>query len=90
MRALADARDELGRVSRERDELRKQLARIDNMQTETITLPDDFRLPAAGAVPSLDDLMGDLSNIEAPDGPRSPVIYTNAFRRRTKPSAPAK
>jgi hypothetical protein len=47
MLALADARDELKRVSRERDELRKQLARLDNMQTETITLPDDFRLPAA-------------------------------------------
>ena len=70
MRALADARDELKRVSRERDELRKQLARLDNMQTETITLPDDFRLPAGGAVPSLDDLMGDLSNIEAPGGIR--------------------
>ena len=64
MRALADTRHELKRVSRERDELRKQLERVDNMQTETITLPDDFRLPAAGAVPSLDDLMGALSDIE--------------------------
>jgi hypothetical protein len=70
MRALADARDELKRVSRERDELRQQLARLDGMQTETITLPDDFRLPATGTMPSLDELMGDLSNIEAPQGPR--------------------
>ena len=36
MRALADVRDELKRVSRERDELRKQLSRLDSMQTETI------------------------------------------------------
>jgi hypothetical protein len=64
MRALADARDELKRVSRERDELRKQLARLDGMQTETITLPEDFRLPNAAAVPSLDDLMSALGDIE--------------------------
>ena len=40
MRALADAREELKRMTRERDELRKQLARLDSMQTETVTLPD--------------------------------------------------
>lgn len=70
MRALADARDELKRVSRERDELRQQLARLDRMQTETITLPDDFRLPATGTMPTLDELMGDLGSMEAPQGPR--------------------
>src|SRR5262245_40503661 len=70
MRALADARDELKRVSRERDELHKQLARLDGMQSETITLPDDFRIPGAAAVPSLDDLMGALGDIEQPQGPR--------------------
>ena len=70
MRALADARDELKRVSRERDELRQQLARLDRMQTETITLPDDFRLPATGTMPTLDELMGDLGNMDAPQGPR--------------------
>ena len=70
MRALADARDELKRVSRERDELRKQLARLDNMQSETITLPDDFRLPGDAAVASLDDLMGALGDIEQPQDPR--------------------
>ena len=41
MRALADVRDELKRVSRERDELRKQLAKLDRMQTETIALPEE-------------------------------------------------
>ena len=70
MRALAEARDELKRVSRERDELRKQLARLDNMQSETITLPEDFPLPGSLAVPSLDDLMGALGDIEQPQGPR--------------------
>jgi hypothetical protein len=70
MRALADAREELKRMTRERDELRKQLARLDSMQTETVTLPDDFRLPADATVPSLDDLMGELGNIEQPQGPR--------------------
>ena len=54
MRALVEARDELKRVSRERDELRKQLSRLDRMQTETIALPDDFRFPTSLQVPSLD------------------------------------
>jgi hypothetical protein len=69
MRALADVRDELNRMTRERDELRKQLARLDRMQTETIALPDDFRLPL-GPVPSLDDLMGELGEIEERGGAR--------------------
>lgn len=68
MRALADVRDELKRVSRERDELRKQLSRLDRMQTETIALPEDFRLPSPIAVPSLDDLMSALGDIETPGG----------------------
>ena len=48
MRQLAEARDELRRVSIERDELRKKLSRIDSMQTETIALPDDYAVPGAG------------------------------------------
>jgi hypothetical protein len=64
MRALTETREELKRMSRERDELRKQLARLDRMQTETIALPDDFRFPTAGSVPSLDDLMSELGDIE--------------------------
>jgi hypothetical protein len=64
MRALTEARDELRRVSIERDELRKKLSRVDSMQTETIALPDDYRGPSAGAVPSLDDLMSALGEIK--------------------------
>jgi len=66
MRALGQARADLQRMSRERDELRKQLARLDRMQTETIALPEDFRFPSAGAVPSLDELMSELGDIEEP------------------------
>lgn len=73
MRALADVRDELKRVSRERDELRKQLSRLDSMQTETIALPEDFRFPAPGAMPSLDDLMSALGDIESPSAGRTAV-----------------
>ena len=60
------------RVSQERDELRKQLTRVDSMQTATIALPeDDRRARAAPAnVPSLDDLMGALGDIESPRGTR--------------------
>lgn len=70
MRALTDTRDELRRVARERDDLRKQLARIDNMQTATIALPDDDRgpSPAMAEVPSLDELMSALGSIEEPQG----------------------
>jgi hypothetical protein len=66
MRALVEARDELRRVSIERDELRKKLSRIDSMQTETIALPDDYAglPPVAGAVPSLDELMNVLGEIK--------------------------
>jgi hypothetical protein len=71
MRALTEARDELRRVSRERDELRKHLTRVDSMQTATIALPDDDAVPspAAADLPSLDDLMSALGNIEEPRGP---------------------
>ncbi|HEX7235797.1 MAG TPA: FHA domain-containing protein [Gammaproteobacteria bacterium] len=64
LRALADARDELERMTRERDELRKQLTQLDRMQTETVALPEDFRVP--GPVPSLDELMAELGDIEEP------------------------
>ena len=73
MRALAEVRDELKRVSRERDELRNQLSRLDRMQTETIALPEDFRFPSAGAVPSLDELMSALGDIQSPNGGATPV-----------------
>lgn len=71
MRALTQARDELERVARERDELRKQLTRVDSVQTATIALPEDDAVPspAAADLPSLDDLMSALGNIEEPRGP---------------------
>jgi uncharacterized coiled-coil protein SlyX len=65
--ALATARDELKRVGRERDELRKQLTRIDDMQTSTVALPEDEEPPIAPAtsatLPSIEDLIADLSSI---------------------------
>ncbi len=66
MRALAETRAELRRVSHERDELRKQLARVDDMQTSTIALPDsDPEVVSPSTVlPSLDDLMVALGHIE--------------------------
>jgi hypothetical protein len=72
MRALAAARDELKRVSRERDELRDKLARVDSVQTATIALPDDDPGPPAAvvAMPSLDDLMNALGDIDEPTGAR--------------------
>jgi hypothetical protein len=72
MRALAQAREELRRVSRERDELRDKLARVDSVQSATLALPDDDPEPppAPADVPSLDELMSDLSDIQAPNGAR--------------------
>lgn len=66
MRALSDSREELRRVSIERDELRKQLTRIDGMQTATIALPEDeVSTPGAATdVPSLEDMMNALGSIE--------------------------
>jgi hypothetical protein len=68
MRALNETRDQLRRIAIERDELRKQLTRVDGMQTATIALPeDDPGLPPPAAdVPSLDDLMSALGSIEEP------------------------
>jgi hypothetical protein len=67
MRALSETRDELRRVCVERDELRKQLQRVDSVQTATIALPDDDSSPSMSVaeVPSLDDLMAALGTIES-------------------------
>jgi hypothetical protein len=71
MRALAEARDELKRMTRERDELRAQLARIDGIQTATIALPadDPGPSPSTANVPALEDLMGALAKIQEFDSP---------------------
>jgi hypothetical protein len=68
MRALNDVRAELQRVSQERDELRHKLTRVDSVQTATIALPDDDPgpSPATADVPSLEDLMSALGQIESP------------------------
>jgi hypothetical protein len=71
MRALAEAKNELRRTSLERDELRKQLARIDSVQTTTLALPESdtggtstSEAAVAAALPSLDDLMAALGKIQ--------------------------
>ena len=77
MRALKEVRDELRRVSQERDELRKQLSRIDAVQTATLALPDDEAVPPAGitALPSLDDLMAALGDIKTPRGSADGILH---------------
>lgn len=77
MRALAEVRDELRRVSIERDELRKQLKRIDSVQTATIALPESESAPTTGRaeLPSLDDLMAALGDIETPGGGPDGILH---------------
>jgi hypothetical protein len=66
-KALAEARAELKRVSTERDELRRQLARVDNVQAATIALPENDSGPtsAPAEIPSLEELMSAFGNIVA-------------------------
>ena len=72
MRALAATRTELDRVKRERDRLREQLNRVEGMQTSTLALPDEDEAastPAASAtLPSIDELMAELSSIRESRG----------------------
>jgi hypothetical protein len=72
MRALAAARAEIDRVSRERDQLREQLNRSEGMQTSTVALPEEdeavFTPAASATLPSIDDLMADLSSIRESRG----------------------
>ncbi len=77
MRALAEVRDELRRVSQERDELRKQLTRVDAVQTATIALPENegVSTTAAAQLPSLDDLMAALGDIETPRGGPDGILH---------------
>lgn len=77
MRALAEVRDELRRVSQERDEIRKQLTRVDAVQTATIALPENegVSTTAAAQLPSLDDLMAALGDIETPRGGPDGILH---------------
>lgn len=82
MRALGAARDELARIAVERDELRKQLERIDGMQTETITLPDDDKdedeePQIHEALPSIEELMANLGSIDEATGPAPEVSHSH-------------
>lgn len=66
MRQLAEAREQLRRMTIERDEVRQQLARVDGMQTATAALPDE---PATDesqtpdTLPSIEELMSSLHNM---------------------------
>ncbi|HUQ51565.1 MAG TPA: hypothetical protein VM692_05045, partial [Gammaproteobacteria bacterium] len=81
MRALTEVRQELKRVSQERDELRKKLERVDSVQTATIALPDDYAGPSADDMPSLEDLMGALGEIEQP----GPLVAGHLHQRVAAP-----
>lgn len=79
MRALAAARDELARMAIERDELRKQLTRVDGMQTETITLPDEEDETEGSQIhevlPTIDELMANLGSMDEPTGTAHEVSH---------------
>jgi hypothetical protein len=67
MRLLAEARSAVARVTIERDELRKQLARVDGMQSSTVALTEeeqDEEPAIQPALPSIEDLMASLGVIE--------------------------
>lgn len=84
MRALTETRDELRRVSVERDELRKELARIDSMQTVTIALPegDANPTPPTASLPSLEDLMAALGHTEDTRGAAAGHLHQTVHRER--------
>lgn len=75
MRQLQETRDELNRVSRERDELQKRVTTIADMQTETLALPEDAD-PTQGNddLPSIDELMINLSEAIEDKGDRSDTL----------------
>jgi hypothetical protein len=90
--ALAEVRNELRRVTEERNELRKLLTRVDGVQTATIALPDDDPgpAPAMADVPSLDDLMKALGQIEqapgdSPDDAPAPRIAGHLHQQVQRP-----
>jgi hypothetical protein len=67
MRQLTETRAELARVRAERDELLKKLARIDGMQSSTVALtePEKDEEPGINMVPSMDDLIASLDELES-------------------------
>jgi len=66
MRALVDARSALRQMTIERDEARQQLARVDDLQTATITLPDEEATASTAtptSLPSIEELMAGLGEM---------------------------
>ena len=82
MRALAAARNELEAVKRERDWLRHELRRVEEMQTATVALPDEDEamvLPAISApLPSLEELMAELTSMQEPKGIAAGHLHVKA------------
>lgn len=74
MLALNEARAELARVKRERDELQRHAAAIDNMQTATMTLTETEQQEEPNAVihalPSVEELMASLQAFAAAESER--------------------
>lgn len=78
MRQLQETRAELKRVVRERDELQKRVATISDMQTETLTLPDDADpTQDSDGLPSIDDLMASLSDALEEKGDQPDTLGTS-------------
>ena len=67
MRQLTETRAELKRVRAERDELLKKLARVEGMQSSTVALTEQEKdeEPGINALPSMDDLMASLEDLES-------------------------
>lgn len=68
MRELKETRAELKRVASERDRLQKQLTDVEDMQTETIALPEEEDDPESlgatqDALPTIDELMANLNTM---------------------------
>ena len=74
MRQLTEARAELARVRIERDELLKRIDRIEGMQSSTVALTEEEQEeePPIEALPSMDELMASLGELES-GAPGQPV-----------------
>ena len=74
MMALANTRDDLDRMTRERDKLQEHLNRVEGLQTATVAFPPEEEEKAEEApaaedpLPSIDELMADLSSIKEARG----------------------
>ncbi len=77
MRALSATRSELERMAIERDELRKQLARIDGLQTETIALPEEAEegQQIHATLPTIEELMASLGAVADATGTAHDVSH---------------